>query len=240
MKEFRVAPCLVDGEVHEYAIFKDGSRNKRIYIDDDYGKYFYVDNELNTDLTTALRHSFNNRIKDAVDMIRNGNGDCISQKQIAGVMVSDNVVYFLDRSIGEQLRNRSIEGWKDAKFAWAIKCYYIQSFAPGLLLDKSGSMSFGPSDIMTFETKEDAKSYMDNILDKAAEYVKKINNSMTENKDEDDEIFNSIIDEIDEYTGTTDSVIKEFVFDMISDDCKSSKNDFKLVNMNYRIVQHLC
>jgi hypothetical protein len=28
MKEFRVAKCLVDGKVNEYAIFADGSRKK--------------------------------------------------------------------------------------------------------------------------------------------------------------------------------------------------------------------
>lgn len=49
MKEFRVAKCLVDGEINEYAIFADGSRKKIIQTNDKYGKYFEVDNELNTD-----------------------------------------------------------------------------------------------------------------------------------------------------------------------------------------------
>ena len=47
MKKFRVAKCLEDGEVVEYAIFEDGSRKKRIFEDKQYGKYFNVGNELN-------------------------------------------------------------------------------------------------------------------------------------------------------------------------------------------------
>ena len=78
MKEFRVAKCLVDGKVNEYAIFADGSRKKIIQTDDKYGKYFEVDNELNTECKSSLRFSYSGRIKDAVEMIRNGNGDCIS------------------------------------------------------------------------------------------------------------------------------------------------------------------
>ena len=75
MKEFRVAKCLIDGKVNEYAIFADGSRKKIIQTNDKYGKYFEVDNELNTDCKSFLRFSYSGRIKDAVEMIRNGNGD---------------------------------------------------------------------------------------------------------------------------------------------------------------------
>ena len=84
MKEFRVAKCLVDGKVNEYAIFADGSRKKIIQTDKQYGKYFEVDNELNTDCKSFLRFSYSGRIKDAVEMIRNGNGDCISSTQLFG------------------------------------------------------------------------------------------------------------------------------------------------------------
>lgn len=70
MKEFRVAKCLVDGKVNEYAIFADGSRKKIIQTDKQYGKYFEVDNELNTDCKSFLRFSYSGRIKDAVEMIR--------------------------------------------------------------------------------------------------------------------------------------------------------------------------
>lgn len=105
MKEFRVAKCLIDGKVNEYAIFADGSRKKKIQVDEQYGKYFEVDNELNTDCKSCLRFSFSGRIKDAVDMIKSGNGDCIKSVQMVGR--HDSVLYFLDRTIGEKLREKS-------------------------------------------------------------------------------------------------------------------------------------
>lgn len=105
MKEFRVAKCLVDGKVNEYAIFADGSRKKIIQTDKKYGKYFEVDNELNTDCKSSLRFSYSGRIRDAVEMIRNG--DCISSMKFIGRI--DKVLYFLDRKTGEELRQKSLQ-----------------------------------------------------------------------------------------------------------------------------------
>ena len=48
MKDFRLEKCFEDGVTSEYAIFSDGSRKKRIHVLPVYGKYFEVDNELNT------------------------------------------------------------------------------------------------------------------------------------------------------------------------------------------------
>ena len=62
MKDFRVAKCLDSNGINEYAIFSDGSRKKLIQNDEKYGKYFEVDNELNTDCTSLLRHSFTGRL----------------------------------------------------------------------------------------------------------------------------------------------------------------------------------
>ena len=84
MKEFRVAKCLDNNGIHEYAIFADVSRKKITQNDEQYGKYFEVDNELNTGCKTCLRFSYSGRIKDAVDMIRNGNGDCIQSSRFFG------------------------------------------------------------------------------------------------------------------------------------------------------------
>ena len=156
MKEFRIAKCLVDGKVNEYAIFADGSRKKIIQTDKQYGKYFEVDNELNTDCKSSLRFSYSGRIKDAVEMIRNG--DCISSTQLFGK--HDNVVYFLDRTIGEELRKKSLNGWKDTKFGWAIECGYKNSFSGYSMLNKKMeriSMFDEECKPMTFDTEEAAK-----------------------------------------------------------------------------------
>lgn len=127
MKEFRVAKCLGNDGVQEYAIFADGSRKKIIQTDEQYGKYFEVDNELNTDCDTFLKYSFSGRIKDAIDTIKSGNGDCIKQINLFGKY--DKVLYFIDRKVGEELRAKSLEGWKDTKFAWTVECGNKNSFS---------------------------------------------------------------------------------------------------------------
>ena len=109
MKEFRVAKCLENNEINEYAIFADGSRKKLIQYDEQYGKYFEVDNELNTECKTCLRFSFSGRIKDAVDMIKNGNGDCIQSVKLFGRV--DKVIYSLTEKLVKNLdRNHLTDG----------------------------------------------------------------------------------------------------------------------------------
>lgn len=102
MKKFRIAPCLTKDGVRDFAIFEDGSRKKMIQTSDKYGKYFEVDNDLNPDGRPLLKYSFTGRIKDAVETIRNGNGDVISTYNLFGEHVS--VQYFIDRTIGDELR----------------------------------------------------------------------------------------------------------------------------------------
>lgn len=124
MKEFRVAKCLSDaGTINKYAIFKDGTPKAIIRTSND-GKYFYVNNEYNNESPILYeRCDFTNRIRDAIETIRNGNGDVIfmARLNIFGADKNVKVGYFLDRTIGEKLRAKVIEGWKDAEFAWIIK-----------------------------------------------------------------------------------------------------------------------
>ena len=211
MKKFRVAKCLVNGKINEYVIFADGSRKKMIQTDKQYGKYFEVDNELNTTLKSCLRFSFSGRIKDAVDMIKSGNGDCIKSVQLFGRC--DNVMYFLDRTIGEELRQKSLDGWKDTKFGWAIECGYKNSFTGYSMINKK--------------------------MERARYYAKRLENklvNMTEEKEE-DKIIDEIINEIEGYTGTKFSILSDFVFDMLTDDCKLKSFECNLDNMGYKIVQ---
>ena len=55
MKDFRIEKCFEDGVTNEYAIFSDGSRKKIIHVLQVYGKYFEVDNELNTSAKTSAK-----------------------------------------------------------------------------------------------------------------------------------------------------------------------------------------
>lgn len=129
MKEFRIAKCLnKSGKIAEYAIFADGSRRRSIQVDEAYGQYFEVDNELNEETQMTLRRlSYIGRIKDAVDMIKNGNGDCIKSTNIFGSEII-KVVYFVDRKVGDELRKKSLDGWKDTEFGYGIEYGYKGGF----------------------------------------------------------------------------------------------------------------
>lgn len=51
-------------------MFEDDSRKKLIHTDAENRKYFHVDNELNTKVSTFMKYLFSEKIKDAVDMIQ--------------------------------------------------------------------------------------------------------------------------------------------------------------------------
>lgn len=238
MKEFRVAKCLVDGKINEYAIFADGSRKKIIQIDEQYGKFFKVDNELNTNYKSCLRFSFSGRIKDAVDMIKSGNGDCI--KSIFGS--HESVLYFLDRTIGEELRKKSLDGWKDTKFGWAIECGYKNSFSGYFMLNKKMeriSMFDKERKPMTFDTEEAAKRYVEDLIERAKYYAKRLTNKLVNVSEEEerDRIIDETISEIDKYAGTKFSILSDFAFDMLTGDCKLKSFECNLDEMRYKIVQ---
>ena len=235
MKEFKVVKCLENGKVNEFVVFADGSRKKIIQVDEQYGKYFEVENELNAKCKT-----FSGRIKDAVDTIKAGNGDCIKSMQTFGR--HDKVVYFLDRTIGEKLRQKFLNGWSDAKFGWAIECGNKNSFSGySMLNSKMEKISaFNEDDKpMVFNTEEAAKQYAEGMIERARYYTKRMVNglaSVTE-ATEKEKIVDKTIDEINEYAGTKFSVLLDFVDDMLTDDCKLKPSGCSLDNMGYKIVQ---
>ena len=245
MKEFRIARCLDDNEIHEYAIFADGSRKKVIKNDEKYGKYFEVDNELNTDCKSYLRFSYSGRVKDAVDMIKNGNGDCIQSSNFFGRC--DKVIYFLNREIGEELRQKSLDGWKNTKFGYTIECGYKNSFYGYSMLNKKNeriSVLGKERTPITFDSKEAANEYIDALIDRARYYAKRLVNNVSDVKDETerDKIAHATIDEIEEYTGTKFSVLMDFVFDMLTDDSDNLKiknEGCNLDEIGYRIIQYI-
>lgn len=241
MKEFRVAKCLVDGKVNEYAIFADGSRKKMIQIDEQYGKYFEVDNELNTNRKSFLRFSFSGRIKDAVDTIKSGNGDCIKSIQLFGR--HDSVVYFLDRTIGEELRKKSLNGWKDTKFGWAIECGSKNSYSGySMLNEKMEKISEFDKDRnpMTFNTEEAAKLYLEGLIERAKYYAERLVNNLANvsEQEERNRIIAETIKEINEYAQTKFSVLLDFTFDMI--DSKAKRNIFSSLTAEDKLKSFEC
>lgn len=237
MKEFRVAKCVNNGKIEEYAIFKDGSRKKRIYVDDKGRKYFEVDNELNDSASSSfLRRSFSGRIKDAIETIRMGNGDCLKVENFFGR--HESVLYFLDRTIGEEFRKNSIEGWKDTKFGWVIKVGSKNSFYGYQMLGEN-FMTISPFDEdklpVYFESEKDAEKYVKGMLEKSKYFSERLSAKISETNDEKekDKIIDLILGEIKEYTGSEWSVVVDFMEDMH----RNRENNYELNNMGYSIVQ---
>lgn len=241
MKEFRVAKCLENGKIGEYAIFSDGSRKKAIQTDDQYGRYFYVDNELNTTgKHKLLRSSFTGRVKDAVDTIRNGNGDCIQQTKL--MFQFTHVCYFLDREIGEKLRAKSIEGFKDTKFGWSIEVGNRNSMSGYAPIKPDGSrLSVFDEDrsILTFDKEEDAEAYIQKLINQAKDIAKTMSDDITkaETKDAKGAAMDASFKKIEEVSGTRCSVLESLVCDMVNGDGILKSEDSDLDNWGYDVVQ---
>lgn len=222
MKEFRIAKCVdKNGKgIHEYAIFADGSRKKRIYIDNEYGKYFEVDNELNTEEETILRYCFSGRIKDAVSMIKNGDGDCIRSTNSLGR--HNSLLYFLDRKIGEKFRQKSLEGWKNTKFGWIIKTGYKNSFYPYEPLnvkDETISLFDDDKTPMYFKHRDEAYKHVKILIDKAWEYAKQLQKDCHEkanNEQDKDKIIGDWINKIRNETSEF-SIVFYYASDMLDE-----------------------
>lgn len=242
MKNFKVVKCLKNGEIVKYAVFEDGSRKKRIQTDSQNREYFYVDNELNTKVSTSMKYSFSGRIKDAVEMIKLGNGDCIKNTDM--FESSDSVLYFLDRKIGEEYRKKFINGWKDTKFGWTIEVenknsFYPYSFYPYFQLNENlESISYWNADTtpLTFDSEESALEKIHEIIQLAHNYAIEILEKMNEETDEKkkEEAFNKAFDKIQEKIGER-SVLINLIYDFFDDDLTEVHDE--LNHYGYKIVQ---
>ena len=175
MKEFRVAKCLSEdgNSIREYAIFKDGSRKKPILEDDEFGKYFEVDNWINSDpellefnYTPTVREfkklSFSGRVADAVESIKIGYGDVISvYDNLPFGLRLESVLYFLDRKYGEDLRRKSIDGWKDFKIKYVVQRSdkYIRKSTKQYTLERN--------DDVYFESSKESIEFVESIINEA-------------------------------------------------------------------------
>ena len=109
--------------------------------------------------------SFRGRIKDAVEQIRTGLGDCILQARYGiSVFVYDDVIMYLDRKFGDEIKKQSIEGWKDAKFGYSIAGEFKNSLNGPMIFDADGNglprLQWRKPCIF-FETEEAAKKQID-------------------------------------------------------------------------------
>ena len=173
MKEFRIARCLDISKngipvIRKYAIFKDGAPRHLIETDDEGREYFSVPNWINNDpemddfnycisIKKYMKYCFAGKPKDMIESIRRGYGDVICCYQ--SFLRIDRVLYFLDRDYGESLRKKTIEGWKDTKFAYGLYCDSIS-------VNTCGQLEYGRQNIY-FDSAKDAIELATKIAEEA-------------------------------------------------------------------------
>lgn len=92
---------------------------------------------------------------------------------------------------------------------------------------------------MVFDTKESADEYAEYLIEKSKYYAKRLVNNLygITDKKERDNIIDNAIDEIENDTKTKFSIISDFTFDMLTDNCKLKSQECNLDGMGYRVVQ---
>lgn len=154
----------------------------------------------------------------------------------------DKVLYFIDRKVGEELRQKSLEGWKDTKFAWAVECGNKNSFsgyAPINLKGERISMFDEERTVKTFDTKDKAEEYVKGLLEKAAYYAKRLaeDYANAQEKEERNNAINKTIRDIEEFSGSRFSVLSDFTFDMLTGNCGLKSSECILDEYGYKIIQ---
>lgn len=172
MKEFNVIEVQQqDGRFRKYAVFKDGSESRPIFIDEDGYEYFTVPNYINGDpelekfncknfgFDKSYHRIYMHRHFDALETIRKGDGDIINSTPFFRYLNDAEVYYYLNRTYGEYLRN----GFLKATSKYSKK--YIAKYMKLCIHKKDENGSF------KFDTIEEAISFTDIYIDKVLSYT---------------------------------------------------------------------
>lgn len=175
---------------------------------------------------------FLGRPKDAIECIEKGLGDGFSQSHLFGMSL-ENVVRFIDREYGEEIRQKTIEGWENAKFAFGVSFNFLNSFSGGRYVCKNKCL-FGydnkPEDILTFDTEQAAQSFIDDVNKKAERYAEEyVKLPKTDNRDYDHEnIYQPFFNKIEgKMENGTDSVYWR-AFSGISHEKETGQKEYKM------------
>lgn len=225
----------------ECAVFADGTSTP-IHTHKEYGKYIYVDNKLNKDDDSVFKTLFTGRIKDAVETIRNGDGDVVEVGHMFGSTIE--VLYFLDREVGEDLRQKSIKGWQDAKFGWIITCGNKDSmwgYSPLTDGYKTYSQFFDKeTKPIVFDNREDAVKYIEELISIAKKYASEYVEKAKDITDEEGkrQICIDMIHNIEGDFKEKFTMIVFFATDMLDSNKMVPKNNFELDKYGYSIEQY--
>lgn len=214
MLKFRITKCLVNDKIVKCAILEKneewGKYKRRIIEKDSKGKeYFTIPN---TRVKSVFKF-FTDRIGDAADEVINGDGDAIKYKTFLG-MNFINVAYFIDREYGEEMKRKSIEGWKDTKFAWVLKNCNFHRY-----VKKDGILTYERNDnaIEIFNTEEDALERLSKLTDEAYSCIEKYKGRKV------DECFDEFVQDLNERynlkdnDNKTDLAVMELIREIVSD-----------------------
>ena len=121
-------------------------------------EYFYVHNQ---SYTTGL---FIGRIKDAVECIRNGEGDAIINTYFG----EQKVIRLIDRSLGERLRKNTNRLYKNATFAYTVVYgTNTDSYISDKMLQFDDKYD---TDILKFKTKDEAQAFVKDFTELIKEW----------------------------------------------------------------------
>lgn len=127
---------------------------------------------------------------------------------------------------------------------WVITCGYKNKPHRSCVINKKSEKAsiYNEQDgIMWFETKEDAVNHMEKLLDMAKFFARRLANEASVTDDVSTlnrAILKTSLD-IAKYTGTRSSIVSDFVFDMLTKDCKLKTPNCDLDNMEYKITQYM-
>lgn len=246
MKNFRIARCLVDGKINEYAIFEDKSEKKLIQTHKKYGKYFEVDNEFNTENIPSLERSFNGRIKDVIVTVAMGDADCPYPSfyyRNSFDEYNDKVVYFIDREIGESLRKEFLEKYDGVSFKWTIACADTDELNYYKMIDTDHSKVrcsvYNKSTPMIFDTAEEAQVYVDLLLNISCACAKTMVDKMisSETMEDIDNVTDIAFPAIKAFMGNRDDIVFDLIYDIINND-SIFEGKYELNQYRFRVIQY--
>ena len=159
---------------------------------------------------------FTDKIKDAILCIKNGYADCIVKSNFLNMLILRK---YIDENYGKTLRYKTIEGFKNTKFAYAIKFNRYDSFVNEEYLSNDNNLLLicDKDKIMTFDNIEDAKIYRLNLFATAQNYF---NEYIVSGKNE------KYIEELFKKLGRT-SVLK-YMFIKLIENNKKNRDTFDL------------
>lgn len=142
---------------------------REIQINNDGYEFFSVPNLLNNPTHSVINQLFTNRTKDAMETIKNGDGDLWISYYTGGEVV----IYFLDRKYGSAVRESFLKSWGDYKFAYTI------NYGREILMDTNGNFFDTPR---YFETENEAEEYLNTLKMRAMQQVKEFESLSDEEK----------------------------------------------------------